>query len=130
MEQLLEKWDTAGCRLRYLNCGFVMAQVYAKLIGMTGQAPDREATDRSAALYQKALRWYRACIDTAQALGTTAMQGRTFLELGDLYLTVDNPDDAKGAYQKSIALFEQSDAGMYLQHARVKLEKLNKNHFR
>ncbi|MEE4113130.1 MAG: hypothetical protein V2I40_09970, partial [Desulfobacteraceae bacterium] len=124
MEQLLEKWGTAGCRLRYLNCGFVMAQVYAKLIGMTDQTPDRKAADRSAALYQKALWWYRTCIDTAQALGTTAMQGRAFLELGDLYLTVDNPDDAQGAYQKSIALFEQSDAGMYLQHAREKLEKL------
>ena len=42
----------------------------------------------------------------------------------------DNPDTAQDAYPKSIVLFEQSDAGVYLQHAREKLEKLKKNHFR
>ena len=130
MEQLIEKWSAAGCRLRGLTCGFVMAQIYAQLLQLAHQSPGQGATDRSTAYYQKALDWYRDCNDTAQKLGATAMQGRTFLELGDLYLTVDNPDDAKGAYQKSIALFGQSDAGMYLQQARERLEQLDKNHFR
>ncbi len=128
MEQLIEKWGTAGCRLRHLTCGFVMAQVYAQLLRLTDRPPGREATDRSSVFFERSLNWYRACIHTAQELGTTALQGRSFLELGDLYLTADNPDAALDAYRKSIALFEHSDAGVYLQQARERLDKLKNNH--
>jgi class 3 adenylate cyclase/tetratricopeptide (TPR) repeat protein len=124
MEQLLEKWEGAGCRLRFLTCGFVMARVYTQLLYLTDQPPGQEATEQSAVFFQKALRWYRSCIDTAQDLGAVGMQGRSFLELGDLYLAADNPETALDAYQKCIALFEQCDARVYLQHAREKLEKL------
>ena len=97
MEQLIEKWGTAGCRLRHLTCGFVMAQVYAQLLRLTDRPPGRAATDRSSVFFDRSLNCYRACIHTAQELGATALQGRTFLELGDLYLTADNPDAALDA---------------------------------
>lgn len=105
-----------------------MAQVYAQLLRLTDRPPGRAATDRSSVFFDRSLNWYRVCIHTAQELGATALQGRTFLELGDLYLTADNPDAALDAYRKSIALFEHSDAGLYLQHARERLDKLKNNH--
>ena len=126
MEQLLEKWRGAGCRLRYLTCGFVMARVYTQLSNLTDQPSGREAADRSAKFVQKALQWYQNCIDTAKALGTTAMQGRTFLELGDLHATTGNADAAQDAYRNSVAFFKQNGAEVYLQRAK---DKLNKSEF-
>ena len=111
---------------RFLRLGLLLAGGGARVRRMAGAVPDNKALLEGLAEEGAP----RALLDTAQKLGATAMQGRTFLELGDLYLTVDNPDDAKGAYQKSIALFGQSDAGMYLQQARERLEQLDKNHFR
>jgi tetratricopeptide (TPR) repeat protein len=102
-----------------------MARVYTQLLYLTDQPPGQEATEQSAVFFQKALRWYRTCIDTAQDLGAAGMQGRSFLELGDIYLAADNPETALDAYQKCIALFEQCDARVYLHHAREKLEKLD-----
>ena len=112
-----------------MTCGFVMAQVYAQMLRLTDQPTEPETAERAAQCYKKALGWYRACIDTARDLESTIIQGRSFLELGDLYLITDKPETARDAYQKSVALFEQSDAEIYLQRAREKLEKLNKNHF-
>lgn len=127
MEQLLEKWEGTGCRLRYLTCGFVMARVYTQLLHLADQQPGPEAADRSAKLLQKALKWYRICIDTAEDLGAKAMKGRTFLELGDLHLTAGKHEAALDAFQESAALFEQSNAEVFLQRVREKLEKLNPN---
>jgi tetratricopeptide (TPR) repeat protein len=127
MEQLLKKWGGEGCRLRYLTCGFVMARVYTQLHHLTGQSSDADRADRSNHLLQKALGWYRSCIDTAKDLKAWAMLGRTFLELGNLYQTLGSHDEALDAFRKSAALFERSDAGIYLQHAREKMEELKKS---
>jgi tetratricopeptide (TPR) repeat protein len=128
MEQLLEEWHGAGCRLRYLTCGFVMACVYKQLHDLTDQPSGADTADRSQMLLRKAQGWYRKCIDTAKDLGAKSLLGRTYLEWGDLYLTSGSHDTARDAYQKSAAWFEQSDAGIYLQQAKEKLEKLKKNH--
>ena len=45
----------------------------------------------------------------------------------DLHLTAGKPEAALEAYQTSAALFEQSDAVVYLQGVREKIEKLNSN---
>ncbi|MCB2149401.1 MAG: AAA family ATPase [Deltaproteobacteria bacterium] len=127
MEQLLEKWRGQGCRLRYLTCGFVMACVYRQLHHLTEPSSGAEGTDRSNPFLQKALDWYRSCTDTAKELGAGAMHGRTLLELGSLYQTMGSHDEASDAYRKSAALFEQSDAGIYLQQAREKMDKLKKS---
>ena len=127
MEHLLEKWEGSGCRLRYLTCGFVMASVYSNLLRLADRQSGPEAADWSAKLLQKALGWCRTCIDTAEDLGTKAIQGRFFLELGDLHQTAGKHEAALDAYKKSAALFEQSDAEVYLQRVREKLEKLNPN---
>ena len=125
MEELLEKWAQTGCRLRHLTCGFVMARVYSQLLHMLKQPPDRQAQDRSAMFRQNALKWLQTCIDTAKSLGAKALLGRTYFELGGIYQSAGNLDEAQDAYRKSVELFAQSDADGYLRQARERLADLN-----
>ncbi len=124
METLLRKWQTAGCRLRALTCGLVMARVYALLFESAIQTAGSLELPNVSGLAEKSIRKFQACISEADAIGALGIEGQSLLGLGQAFSALGKSSQATEALTRSVAIFERINATHHLNRARTILESI------
>ncbi len=124
METLLAQWLAAGCRLRLLTCGYVMARVYALLFQGAMQTSDGKAPSHVRPLADNCLRWFQSTVSEAREMGAKAMEGQALLGLGHALALLGEPDQARSNLIQCIEILNKINATSHLQHAKTILETL------
>ncbi len=124
MEALLSKWQAAGCRLRVLTCGYVMARVYSQLLEGAMQTADSPDSLHMKNLAAKSIQWFQNCITEAADMGASAMEGQALLGLGRTFGLLGQPDQAREVLSQSIDLLDRASATVHLKNARDLLASL------
>ena len=124
MEALLQKWQAAGCRLRALTCGLVMARVYALLFESAIQTAGSLELPNVSGLAEKSIRKFQACISEADAIGALGIEGQSLLGLGQAFSALGKSSQATEALTRSVAIFERINATHHLNRARTILESI------
>jgi len=123
MEELLDRWQAAGCRLRVMICGLVLANIYSQLHVSTSQA--QEAPDSPASPWaDKAIQRFQAVVDEAADMGAVAVHGQAMTGLGAVWASLGCRDQAQQTLERGIELLEQVHATEYLSQARKLLAPL------
>jgi tetratricopeptide (TPR) repeat protein len=119
MERFLAQWQQAGCRLRYLNCGYVMARVYALLLHRSARFEGQAEPSQTQALADRCLHWFQICIAEAGDMGATAMEGQALLGMGEVLAMMGKKKQAAATLDQSIQILERAKAGHHLKRART-----------
>jgi class 3 adenylate cyclase/tetratricopeptide (TPR) repeat protein len=118
MENLLEGWKSAGCRLRTLVCGYVMARVYARLYENAVQTTTSGAADHVDELAEKALTHFEFCIREATSMKAKGIAGQSLLGQARILSAMGKPSAAQDALDQSMAIFSEIKASHHLKEAR------------
>ena len=124
METLLHNWQAAGCRLRCLTCGYVMARVYALLFENAIQTAGRLDSPHVSGLAEKAIQKFQTCISQADAMGAQSIKGQCLLGIGQTYAALGKTSLATEALSSSITILEQIKATHHLNQARTILKSI------
>ena len=125
MESLLGKWQTAGCRLRCLTCGYVMGRVYLLLYQSALQAVGRPASKPAERLADKCIHWFQTCVSEARDMGAAAMEGQALLGLGKALAMMDQSDQALDSLKQSMDVFVELQATSHLELAKAAIDGLS-----
>ena len=73
MERLLAQWQSTGCRLRRLNCGYVMARVYFLLFQGAMQSTESPDSPQIRTMADHCIQWYQTCVSEARDMGARGL---------------------------------------------------------
>jgi class 3 adenylate cyclase/tetratricopeptide (TPR) repeat protein len=124
METILEKWQSAGCRLRFLTCGYVMGRVYFLLYQGALQTAGGPESPRVGQLAAKCIHWFQTCVSDARDMAAGALEGQALLGLGKALAIMDKPDQAVEILNRSIDIFTKAKATFYLKQAEAVVESI------
>ena len=124
MESHLAQWQSAGCRLRSLSCGYVMARVYELLFQGALQTTGSADSEQVRSMSEKCLAWYERCVSEAGEMGARSMEGQALLGLGNALALLGQRDRAGQMLNRSIRLLDQARASHHLKQAQASLETL------
>lgn len=124
MESLLAQWQTTGCRLRILTCGYVMARTYALLFQRAMETTRDPDSPQTRTMADKCNQWFQTCISEAREMGAHAMEGQALLGLGNALAVLGKPDQARKTLNQSVEILGKAKASSHLQQARALIESL------
>ena len=124
MESLLAQWQTTGCRLRILTCGYVMARTYALLFQRAMETTRDPDSPQTRTMADKCNQWFQTCISEAREMGAHAMEGQALLGLGNALAVLGKPDQARKTLNQSVEILDKAKASSHLQQARALIESL------
>lgn len=124
MEGLLAQWQSDGCRLRRLSCGYVMARVYSILFQGAMQSTGSPDSPQIRTMADNCIRWYRTCVSEAQHMGAQVMEGQALLGLGNALAALGKRVQAAGLLNQSIDVLANANASHHLEQARASLAAL------
>jgi class 3 adenylate cyclase/tetratricopeptide (TPR) repeat protein len=126
METMLAQWQAAGCRLRALTCGYVMARVYALLFQKALQTGDNRESPQVRAMAGECIQWFQTCVTEAREMGAQAMEGQALLGLGQALAVLGEPERAIRRLNQSIDILDQANASHHLEQAKAMIESFRK----
>jgi hypothetical protein len=122
METMLAQWQAAGCRLRALTCGYVMARVYALLFQKALQTGDNRESPQVRAMAGQCIQWFQTCVTEAREMGAQAMEGQALLGLGQALAALGEPARAIRLLNQSVEILDQANASHHLEQAKASIE--------
>ena len=123
MEELLDRWEASGSRLRVMICGLVLANIYSQLHAGASQAQGARAPHANQ-WAEKAIRRFQSVVDEAADMGAVAVHGQAMTGLGAVWASLGRREQARQALERGVELLEQVHATAYLSEARKRLAAL------
>ncbi|MGD9365961.1 MAG: adenylate/guanylate cyclase domain-containing protein [Desulfobacteraceae bacterium] len=124
METLLGQWQAAGCRLRVMTCGYVLARVYALLFQGAMQTADSPDAPHMRPMADKCIQWFQTCLSESKETGAHGIEGQSLMGLGNAYAALGEPDRARQCLEESIAILDRINASHHLQQAKAMMKTL------
>jgi tetratricopeptide (TPR) repeat protein len=124
MESLLSGWQTRGCRLRCLTCGYVMGQVYLLLYQSALQTAGHPVSSQAAQLAERCIHWLQTSVSEARDMGAVVLEGQALLGLGKAMAMMDQAGPAADVLQQSMDVFANIQATSHLERVKSAIEAL------
>ncbi|WP_419660078.1 adenylate and guanylate cyclase catalytic domain protein [Desulfosarcina variabilis str. Montpellier] len=124
MESLLSRWQTSGCRLRGLTCGYVMGQVYLLFYQSALQTAGHPVSSQAAQLAEKCIHWFQISLSEARDMGAIVLEGQVLLGLGKALAMMDQTGQAADTLQQSMDVFAKIQATFHLKRVKGAIEAL------
>jgi tetratricopeptide (TPR) repeat protein len=121
-----------GSRFRYAVAKYMLGKVYLHLVQRSGPkslsvlARNIGFVVRNVPFAsKKAEHHFNKSIEVAKEIGAKGVLGQAYLSLGDLYKTKGRIEEAKECLSEAIRVFQQCEAGVFLEQAKEALTSLD-----